>query len=177
MSVAIEAPLARARKLAGAASTGAVVAAAMMEVTALLDVAAPALRALGALAPGWHGAAELLRIIGAQWLLALPSFILAGVCVDLSRVLGEYGRGRFFTRRASSGVRKAGEGVLIAMLFHCLLSPSLYQIVMAEGRGRVFDLRIETFDFGLIALGLFLMVMGRVLQAAVALKAENDQIV
>jgi len=177
MNTAVAAPLARARKLAQGSSVVAIVAAIMLAITASLDVAAPGLRALRDLSPGWEGTAALINIIGAQLLLTLPSFILAGVCFDLSGVLGEYAEGRVFTRRASAGVRKAGEGILWAMAFQCVLSPTLYSIVAEGARGRAFTLRFETFDLGLIALGFFIMVMGRVLQAAAALKAENDEIV
>src|SRR5690606_9951730 len=129
-NTAIAAPLQRAQKLASAASTVAVIAAIMLAITAALDVAAPGLRALPGLTPGWEGTLALLHIIGGQLLLALPSFILAGVCFDLSRVLRDYAEGRFFTRRASAGVSKAGEGILWAMAFKCLLSPALYAIVV-----------------------------------------------
>ncbi|HRO02752.1 MAG TPA: DUF2975 domain-containing protein [Terricaulis sp.] len=177
MNTAIAAPLARAQQLAQASSVVAVIAAIMLAITAALDVAAPGLRALPDLAPGLEGTLALLHILGAQAILALPSFILAGVCFDLSRVLRAYAAGHIFTRRASAGVRKAGEGILWAMAFKCLLSPALYSIVAEHARGNVFNLRFETFDLGLIALGFFIMVMGRVLQAAAALKAENDEIV
>lgn len=177
MNTAVAAPLQRAQKLAQASSTVAVIAAIMLVITAALDVAAPGLRAVPDLTRGWEGTLALINIVGAQLLLALPSFILAGVCFDLSRVLREYAAGRFFTRRASAGVRKAGEGILWAMAFQCVLSPTLYSIVAEGARGRAFSVRFETFDLGLIALGFFIMVMGRVLQAAAALKAENDEIV
>ena len=177
MNAAFAAPLARAQKLAQGSSVVAVIAAITLAITAALDVAAPGLRALPDLTPGWAGTHALITIIGAQLLLALPSFILAGVCFDLSRVLGEYAQGRVFTRRASAGVRKAGEGVLWAMAFQCVLSPTLHSFVAEGGAGRNFTLRLETFDLGLIALGFFIMVMGRVLQAAAALKAESDEIV
>lgn len=177
MSAAIAAPLARAQKLAAAAATIAVIAAVLLAITAALDVFAPGLRQLRSAGPGWEGVSDIIRIVGAHLLLALPSFLLAGACLDLSRVLSEYAEGRFFTARAAAGVRKAGEGILWAMAFQCVLSPTLASIVSEGGQGRNFTVRFETFDLGLIALGFFVMVMGRVLQAAAAIKAENDEIV
>ncbi len=177
MTAAIAAPLARAQKLAAAAATIAVIAAVMLGLTAALDMFAPGLRQLRTAGPGWEGVSDITRIVGAHFLLALPSFLLAGACFDLSGVLGEYAEGRFFTPRAAAGVRKAGEGILYAMLFQCVLSPTLYSIVSTSGEGRAFTVKLETFDLGLIALGFFVMVMGRVLQAAAAIKAENDEIV
>lgn len=177
MNAAVAAPLVQAQKLAQASSTIAVVAAVVLAITAALDAAVPGLRALPGLTAGWEGTLVLVRAVGAQLLLALPEFILAGVCFDLSRVLREYADGRFFTRRASAGVRKVGEGILYAMAFRCVLSPTLHSIVAADSGGRAFTLKFDTFDLGVVALGFFVMVMGRVLQAAAALKAEHDQIV
>ena len=177
MNTAIAAPLARARKLAHGSSVVAIIAAIMLIVSAVADVAAPALRSLRDLSPGWEGTLELIRIISGRMLLAAPIFLLAGVCIDLRRVLLEYAGGRFFTLRASAGVRKAGEGVLWAMAFKCVLSPWLYSIIMEGVRGGPPRVHFEYFDLGLLALGFFVMVMGRVLQAAAALKAENDEIV
>lgn len=176
MNAAVAAPLLHAQKLAQASSTIAVIAAVVLAITAALDAAVPGLRALPDLTPGWDGTFALIRVIGAQLLLALPEFILAGVCFDLSRVLREYADGRFFTARASAGVRKVGEGILYAMAFRCVLSPTLYSIFAADA-GRAFTVKFDTFDLGVVALGFFVMVMGRVLQAAAALKAEHDQIV
>lgn len=177
MNAAVAAPLEHAQKLAQASSTIAVIAAVVLAITAALDAAVPGLRALPDLTPGWAGTSALIRVVGAQLLLVLPELILAGVCFDLSRVLGEYAGGRFFTRRASAGVRKVGEGILYAMAFRCVLSPTLHSIVAADSGGRAFTLKFDTFDLGVVALGFFVMVMGRVLQAAAALKAEHDQIV
>jgi hypothetical protein len=177
MNAAVAAPLAHAQKLAQVSSTIAVIAAVLLAITAALDATSPGLRALPELTPGREGTLELIRLVGAKLLLALPGFILAGVCVDLSRVLREYADGRYFTLRASAGVRKVGERILYAMAFQCVLSPVLYSIVADGARGLVFDLRFDTFDLGLVALGFFIMVMGRVLQAAAALKADHDQIV
>lgn len=177
MSTAAAAPLERAQKLAKASVVIAIVAGVTLLITAALDVFAPGLRALRDIPSGWEGVSPMIQIVGAQLLLALPSFILAGACFDLSGVLGEYAEGRFFTRRAAAGVRKAGESILYAMLFQCVLSPTLYSIVSEAGQGRNFTVKFETFDLGLIAIGFFVMVIGRVLQAAAAIKAENDEIV
>jgi hypothetical protein len=177
MNTAIAAPLARARKLAEASSVIAVIAAIMLIVLAIVAVAAPALRALVGLERGWEGTLALIQVVGAQLLLATPTLLLAGVCIDLRRVLDEYANGRFFTQRASAGVRKAGEGILVAMAFKCVLSPWLYEIVAEGVRGGPPSVHVESFDLGLIALGFFVMVMGRVLEAAAALQAEHDEIV
>lgn len=177
MNTAIAAPLARARKLAEGSGVVAVIAAILLIVLAVIEVGAPALVALRDLPPGWQGAASMINLVGGRLLLAAPAILLAWVCLDLHRVLDEYAAGRFFTLRASVGVRKAGEGLLWAMAFKCAISPWLYAIVIEGQRGGPPPVRFETFDFGLIALGFFVTVMGRVLQAAAALKAESDEII
>lgn len=176
MSIALAAPLARAQKLAAAAQVIALIAAIMLSVSAAADIIAPSLVLLADLPHGWEGTAALINAIGVRALLAAPTIILASVCLDLRNVLAEYAEGRFFTLRASQGVRKTGEGLLWAMAFKCVISPTLYGII-AEGARGAPEVRIESFDLGLVALGFFIMLIGRVLQAAAAIKAENDEIV
>ncbi|MCR6644075.1 MAG: DUF2975 domain-containing protein [Terricaulis sp.] len=176
MTLAASAPLARAQKLAAACQVIAIIAAIVLFVSAALDVFLPPLALLGGLEPGWAGAAAFINLIGARAILAAPVIILASVCLDLRKVLSDYAEGRFFTQRAAKGVRKTGEGVLWAMAFKCVISPTLYGVI-AEGARGAPDVRIESFDLGLIALGFFIMMIGRVLEAAAAIKAENDEIV
>jgi hypothetical protein len=177
MTAAAAAPLERAQKLAEAAVTIAVIAAILIAIGSVADVVAPGLRALrdGEVTPDWAGALNLFRAVGASIVLALPGLLLAGALLDLSRVLDEYGKGQFFTLRASAGVRKAGEDALWALAFKILISPTLYAWITQEGRGFIW--RMEPFDLGLVAFAAFVMVLGRVLEAAARIKQENDQIV
>ncbi|HRE43363.1 MAG TPA: DUF2975 domain-containing protein [Terricaulis sp.] len=177
MTIAAAAPLARAQKLAAASQVIAIIAAIMLSVSAAVDVFLPPLTRLGGLEPGWAGTFALINLIGARAILAAPVIILASVCLDLRKVLSDYAEGRFFTLRAAKGVRKTGEGVLWAMAFKCVISPTLYGLVAEGARGGPPEVRIESFDLGLIALGFFIMMIGRVLEAAAAIKAENDEIV
>jgi len=172
------APLARAQKLAGGAATVAVVGAILMVLGAVgREIAGPAAEALRSqeVTPDLRGALNLFSAIGAFIVLALPSFILAGALLDLSKVLDEYGKGQFFTLRASAGVRKAAEGALWALGFKIVGSPTIYSWITHEGRGFIWNM--EPFDFGLIAFAAFVAVLGRVLEAAARIKAENDEIV
>lgn len=177
MTEAALAPLARAQKLAGGAATFAVVAAILIALGAAAEVAGPAAAELrgGEVTPDWRGALNLFRAVGAFLVLALPGFLLAGALLDLSRVLDEYGKGQFFTLRASAGVRKAAESALWALGFKIVGSPTLFSWITQEGRG--FEWRMEPFDLGLIAFAAFVAVLGRVLEAAATIKQENDEIV
>ena len=178
MTEAAVAPLERAQKLAGGAATFAVIAAILIVLGAVArEFVAPAADVLRSrvLTPDVAGAAALIRAVGVFWLLALPSFILAGALLNLSRVLDEYGKGQFFTLRASAGVRKAGEAAIWALAFKIVISPTLVSWIAQQGRGFIWNM--EPFELGLIAFAGFVMVLGRVLEAAARIKAENDEIV
>lgn len=101
---------------------------------------------------------------------------MAGALLDLSKVLDEYGKGQFFTLKASAGVRKAAEGALWALGFKIVGSPTIYAWITQEGRGFRWRL-LEPFDLGLVGFAAFVAVLGRVLEAAARIKAENDEIV
>jgi hypothetical protein len=178
MTEAAVAPLERAQKLAGGAATFAVIAAIMIAISAIgREVVGPAVEVLRnrELTPDLRGAAAIINAVGVFWIMALPSFLLAGALLDLSRVLDEYGKGQFFTLRASAGVRKAGEGAIWALAFKIVISPTLVSWITQQGRGFIWNM--EPFDLGLIAFAGFVMVLGRVLEAAARIKAENDEIV
>ena len=177
MTQAAAAPLERAQQLAGGAATVAVVAAVMIVLGAVAGEVDPVIMALRnrEVTPDWAGVAVMINAVGVFWLMALPSFLLAGALLDLSKVLDEYGKGQFFTLKASAGVRKAGEGALWALAFKIVISPTLFSWITQEGRG--FLWHMETFDLGLVAFAAFVMVLGRVLEAAARIKAENDEMV
>ncbi len=180
MTEAAMAPLDRAQKLAGAAATFAVVAGVLIILGAAADqVAMPAVVALRSqeVTPDWRGALTLLNVIGSFLVLAAPSFMLAGALFELSQVLDEYGKGQFFTLKASVGIRKAAESALWAMAFKVVVSPTIYNWIAQTDdiRGAVW--RLEAFDLGLIAFAAFVAVLGRVLEAAATIKQENDEIV
>jgi hypothetical protein len=171
-------PLERAQKLAGGAATFAVIAAILIAIGAAAQVVAAGwVEAVQEqqLRPDWRGALNLARHIATFAVLAIPSFLLVDALLGLSRVLDEFGKGQFFTLRASLGVRKAGESALWALAFKILISPTVFSWITHEGRGIVWHM--EPFELGLIAFAAFVMVLGRVLEAAARIKEENDQIV
>ncbi|MEZ5958169.1 MAG: DUF2975 domain-containing protein [Hyphomonadaceae bacterium] len=178
MTEAAVAPLKRAQQLADGAATVAVIGAVLVALGAIArEVVVPGAAALRAevVTADWNGVLTVIRAVGAFIVLALPSLLLAGALLDLSKVLEEYGKGRFFTLRASAGVRKAAEGALWALGFKIVGSPTIYSWITQEGRGFIW--RMEPFDWGLIAFAAFVAVLGRVLEAAARIKEENDEIV
>jgi hypothetical protein len=170
--------LARAQKLAGVASTVAIVAAILIVIaTVTRDLVAPALETLRdaeftANAQGWL---TLAKTVAAHAILFAPNFMLAAALHQLSGVLDEYGTGQFFTLRAAAGLRGAGEDTAWALAFKVLISPTVFGWVTGDSRG--IEWRTEFFDLGLLAFALALMVLGRVLEAAARIKEENEQIV
>ncbi|MEZ5961052.1 MAG: DUF2975 domain-containing protein [Hyphomonadaceae bacterium] len=177
MTEAALAPLQRAQQLAGGAATAAVVGAILIALGAVADGASPALDALARQQVTFdlRGLLDLVRVVGLFTVVALPSFLLAGALLDLSQVLDEYGKGQFFTLKASAGVRKAAEGALWALAFKIVASPTIYSWITQEGRGFIWH--FEPFDLGLLAFAAFVAVLGRVLEAAARIKEENDEIV
>lgn len=180
MTEAAIAPLERAQKLAGTAATLAIVAGVMIILAAAGDnIAMPAAEALRSreVTPDLRGALTLFHIVGSFLVLAIPDFMLAGALFELSKVLEEYGKGQFFTLKASIGVRKAAESALWAMAFKVLISPTLFNWITQWDDVRGVVWKLESFDLGLIAFAAFVMVLGRVLEAAATIKQENDEIV
>jgi len=177
MTEAALAPLQRAQHLAGGASTAAVIGAILIVLGAVAEGASPALDALldQQVTFDLPSTLALVRAVGLFWVVALPSFLLAGALLDLSKVLDEYGKGQFFSLKASVGVRKAAEGALWALGFKIVGSPTIYAWITQEGRG--FEWHMEPFDLGLVGFAAFVAVIGRVLEAAARIKAENDEIV
>ncbi|MFZ4122852.1 MAG: DUF2975 domain-containing protein [Caulobacterales bacterium] len=177
MTQAAAAPLERAQQLAGGAATVAVVGAVLIALAAVAGEVDPVITTLRnrEVTPDLQGIANLIKAVGVFWLMALPSFLLAGALLDLSKVLDEYGKGQFFTLKASVHVRKAGEGAIWALVFKIVASPTIVSWITQEGRGFIWQM--EAFDIGLIAFAAFVMVLGRVLEAAAKIKAENDEIV
>jgi len=177
MTQAAAAPLERAQQLAGGAATVAVVGAVLIALAAVAGEVDPVITTLRnrEVTPDLQGVANLINAVGVFWLMALPSFLLAGALLDLSKVLEEYGKGQFFTLKASAHVRKAGEGAIWALVFKIVASPTIVSWITHEGRGFIWNM--EAFDVGLVAFAAFVMVLGRVLEAAAKIKAENDEIV
>ncbi|PZO55986.1 MAG: hypothetical protein DCF16_01225 [Alphaproteobacteria bacterium] len=155
----------------------AVVAAVLIALGAVAQGVAPAVNVFATreVTANLEGVATVINAIGVFWIIVLPSFLMGGALLDLSKVLDEYGKGQFFTLRASAHVRKAGEGALWALGFKIVGSPTILSWITHEGRGFIWHM--EPFDLGLIAFAAFVMVLGRVLEAAAKIKAENDQIV
>lgn len=167
----------RVQQLADGAATVAVIGAVLIALAAVAREVDPIIMAVRnrEMAPDIPAVAALLNAVGVLCLMALPSLLLAGALLDLRKVLDEYGKGQFFTLRASTYVRKAGEGAIWALVFKVVASPTIVGCIAHEGRG--FNWHMEPFDLGLFAFAAAVVVLGHVLEAAAKINAENDEIV
>lgn len=107
---------------------------------------------------------------------AIPLAFFAGAALKLGRAFDDFVAGRFFEPRAARRIGDAGVDVACAIVASALVAPSLTQWVRARGGGPlVFDVGNETV--ALFAFALFVVAMGRILEQAALLKADNDAIV
>lgn len=128
------------------------------------------LRVEPALGPFW-----IFEVVARQFFAALPFFLFADAMAALRRALKEYGEGRFFSEVAGAAVSRSGTIVLAAMAFKTALTPTIQQSIEAASFSLRFD--FDLFDLGIVAFAVFVAAVGRVLDAAAAIKAENDQII
>jgi hypothetical protein len=167
-----EAPLSRAQKLASGAGAWVTVGIVVLVATTVAEqIGAPLLEGFGE-NPKWQ---DVVRTLAGNLVLAMPSILLACALWELKKVLDEYERASFFTHRASRAVRHAGEWALWALGYKIIAAQTLYGFITQTSR-RI-EINFESFDLGLIAFAGFVMLVGRVLEAATAIKKENDEIV
>jgi len=107
---------------------------------------------------------------------ALPALILSWTMFGVSAVLAEYERGQFLSLRASLGLKRVGQGALIALLLNVLAVP----VAVAALRGVPLwpALNPDVFDLCILMFAAGMLTIGGVLEGAARdLQHENDQIV
>ncbi|MEQ1818014.1 MAG: hypothetical protein ABL871_05330 [Terricaulis sp.] len=103
-----------------------------------------------------------------------PAIAAAAAVAMLQPVLVEYHDGRFVSDKASAAFQLAGLCALAAFFLKMLVSPLAISLL----GGAPFAWRFDPLDIALMVFAASVMMIGGVLDAAVAsLKAENDQIV
>ena len=103
-----------------------------------------------------------------------PAMAAAAAVMMLQPVLVEYHEGRFVSDKASAAFQAAGLSALAAFLLKLLVAPLAISLL----DGAPFAWRFDPLDISLMVFAASVMMIGGVLDAAVAsLKAENDQIV
>jgi hypothetical protein len=176
MNDTIVAPLARAQKLAETANwlaLGAIVLILLSTVGEFL--VGPVIERVETLEGGIRAVLAILNVVMINTILASPALLLVGALFDMRVAITEYEAGRFFSVKANHAVRSAGEWTLYAIGMKVVGAPTLHSWVTGDARG--IRINYESFDLGLVAFAAFVVLVGRLLEAAAAIKAENDEIV
>lgn len=106
---------------------------------------------------------------------ALPALILSWTMFGVSRVLLEYGEGRYLSLRASQALKWVGLGALVALLLNVTVP-----VIVAALRGSSLwtALNADMFDVAVLLFAGGIQTIGSVLEAAARnLQNEHDQIV
>jgi hypothetical protein len=135
-----------------------------------------ALERLRALHPGEtpHWTQQLNTVLRV-WIWALPPLLFIDALEQLRKALREYEQGRFFSPASAHAVRGAGERAVYAVFAIMLIAPTLDAWTSGEFRGIVW--KFEAIELAMLAFAVAIAAVGRVLDLAVAIKAENDEIV
>jgi hypothetical protein len=120
------------------------------------------------------GPLDYVRALAAQLISVIPAALFVAALAQLSRALKEFEAGRFFTPSSCRAVRRAGGDAAWALLAQVVLVPTLLAWIRHEGS---FALNFELADLALAAFLVFVAAVGRVLEIAAAVQAENDAIV
>lgn len=170
MTTAAPVSLGRARRTASLAHVVAVVACVLIAVTMLSESAIPA---GSALISGQGALADRLNRALTAMIPALPLALFFLSLFRLRQALDHYSDGEFFSPKPGRHIAGAGINVALALLTAAIVAPAL----QAWGEGGRFYFDIEPLMAAMLAFALFVTVVGRILEAAAAIKAENDQIV
>jgi len=127
-------------------------------------------------APLWRGgpfAATLLDTLKVLALTAPALFFVAGL-VRSRRVFGRIGQGDIFTRANSEGLIGVGAALLAGAVW-AMAAAGLEPTIHANTLGPVaHDIAEGATQLALAALGLALLMIGRIMREAVRLKTETD---
>jgi hypothetical protein len=122
----------------------------------------------------WAADVGALSAVLIKLLTYAPAIAAAAAVVMLQPVLVEYHEGRFVSDKASAAFQLAGLSALAAFFLKLLVAPLAISLL----GGAPFAWRFDPLDIALMVFASSVMMIGGVLDAAVAsLKAENDQIV
>ena len=100
--------------------------------------------------------------------------LFVAALAQLARALKEFEAGRFFTPTSYRAVRRAGVDAAWALVAKIVMVPTLLAWVRDAGS---FACNFEIAALALAAFLVFIAAVGRVLEIAAAVQAENDAIV
>ena len=162
--------LGRARRIASMAHVVAIVACALIALMILAESAIPAGDAL------FSSEGVFADRLNRALIAMIPALPLALFFVSLFRLrqaLDHYSDGQFFSPKPARHIAGAGINAVLALLAAALVAPALQAWV----EGARFHIRVEPLMAAMLAFALCVTIVGRILEAAAEIKAENDQIV
>ena len=158
---------------AGARLLSVIVLVIVVSVVAI-NLAVGSYKIVAALVGAGAGPLDYVRGLAPELISNLPVALFVAALAKLSCALKEFEAGRFFTPSSCRAVRRAGADATWALLAQVVMVPTLLGWVRHEGS---FAFNFELADLALAAFLVFVAAVGRVLEIAAAVQAENDAIV
>jgi hypothetical protein len=131
---------------------------------------------VSAAAPLWKGGpiADTILKVTKQAVLSAPALFYVVGLSRARRVFGRIARGEVFVRANSEGLTAIGWSLLMGALWAIAVA-GLEAVPPDQSIDHILSaISYSAADLALAALGLALIMIGRVMNAAATLKAEND---
>ena len=130
---------------------------------------------VSAAAPLWKGGevAETLLKVAVQAIISAPALFYVSGLARARRVFRRIGRGDLFSHENSRGLTTIGRALLIGAVW----AMAAQGLVPINPQDQLSPIGLGAADLALAALGMALLMIGRVMSAAIDLKAENDSFV
>jgi hypothetical protein len=141
-----------------------------------LSVLAVLTQVIAVAAPLWHGGpvAETLGNTLRELALTAPALFYVAGLVRARRVFGRIGRGEIFVRPNCEGLIAVGAALILGAVWAMIVA-GLEPTIHSELLGPIaHDIAEAATQLALLALGLALLILGRVMRTAVRLKTETD---
>lgn len=130
---------------------------------------------VAARAPGGVEMRELLQLVGEHLILALPSILFLGALTAARKVCVRLREGELFGTAVGKGVADMGSSLLWGAAALAVIVPTLLAWVRSDPGGLGLDLETETMVIGFV--GVTMLLLGRVLTRAGAVKDELERFV
>lgn len=129
-------------------------------------------------APLWQGgdAGVALRNTGIELILAVPAVLYAAGMWRARQVFARVGTGEILTPENSRGVADIGLYLLAGALWSLLISEGIEPLRVAGLPEYLGQIGAASQDLALAALGLAIVMLGRIWAMAARIKADNDSI-
>ena len=165
--------LQRAQKAAGGAGVLATIALVAVSATVAIDFAVSSYGTATGLGPD-ASVLEYVRALSPGLVPLLPAVLFVSALYRLWRALREFEAGRFFSPASTRAVRLAGQDAAWALAAQIVIVPTVLLWIERHGG---FDFHFEIADLALAAFLVFVAVVGRVLEIAAAVQADNEAFV